>query len=82
MLRVMAPLLILHLLGSACSTNIGERWHPIDGKLTSKKSRLFTENKKQCILKIQDAKLAGLDNSTARLAYYHCMQTKGWQLVE
>ena len=80
----MIHMTILHivlLLGSSCAS-MGEKWQPTDGKLTKKKERQFVKNKKSCFLKIQDAKLAGLDEGTARLAYYHCMQAKGWTLVD
>lgn len=60
----------------------GEQWQPNDGVLTPQKQKLFAADKRECFLRIEDAQLAGLEDKVARMAYYHCMQNKGWNLVD
>ncbi|NRA66335.1 MAG: hypothetical protein HRU19_17750 [Pseudobacteriovorax sp.] len=71
--------MICALLGCV---GMNEEWQPSDGKLTPSKQKMFAQHRKECFLKIEDAKVAGIEDGVARLAYYHCMQNKGWTLVE
>lgn len=82
MLKYLFPLLTIHLFIGSCASTTGERWRFTEGKVKGSKSQVFAENKRQCKSRVSEAKLAGLDHVTARLAYYHCMERKGWQLKE